>query len=81
MNILTNIGNWLQGHVWLCTYIIAGLAILTFLLNFIFKRNKKSGSLHDVKNVKIKAGRFKKSTVNQSAGDMTINNNSDGSKQ
>lgn len=67
--------NWLQGHVWMCTYIIMGLAIMTFALNFIIKRNKKNrqaADIKDVKNVKMKASRNKNSTVNQSARDMTI---------
>ena len=33
--------SWLQSHVWLCTYIIATLAIMTFLLNFVFKGRKE----------------------------------------
>lgn len=37
--------NWLQTHVWLCTYIIAALAILTFTLNFILKK-VKAGNNH-----------------------------------
>ena len=35
--------NWLQSHAWLCTYIMATLAIMTFLLNFVFRdRDKKN---------------------------------------
>lgn len=70
--------SWLQGHVWMCSYIIMGLAILTFAMNFIIKRDKKNrqeADIKEVKNVKMKASRNKKSTVNQSAGDMTININ------
>lgn len=74
--------NWLQGHVWLCTYIIAGLAILTFVLNFIIKRKKNDANAEDVKNTHIQASYFKNSIVNQSAGDITINiNDKDGTKQ
>lgn len=34
-------GSWLQEHVWVCTYVVAGLAVVTFVLNFVFKRNRK----------------------------------------
>lgn len=34
-------GSWLQEHVWVCTYVVAGLAVVTFALNFVFKRNRK----------------------------------------
>ena len=30
--------DWLQTHAWLCAYITAGLAILTFVINFIVKK-------------------------------------------
>ena len=62
----------------MCTYIIMGLAILTFAFNFIIKRNKKNKQAADIKEVKncmMKASRNKNSTVNQSAGDMTISIN------
>ena len=32
--------SWLKDHVWLCTYIMLGIAALTFLLNFVFKKHK-----------------------------------------
>lgn len=67
--------SWLQGHVWMCTYIIMGLAILTFALTFVIKHNKQGSDIKEVKNVKMKASLNKNSTINQSAGDMTININ------
>lgn len=79
---MNDIMNWLQAHVWFCTYIIAGLAILTFALNFIIKRKKNDANAKDVKNTQIQASHFKNSTVNQSAGDITINiNDKNGTKQ
>ncbi len=55
---------WLKEHVWLCTYIMLGLAVLTFLLNFIFKKNnsEKTQSIGKVKN----------SNINQAGGDIKI---------
>jgi len=69
--------NWLQEHVWICTYIVAGLAGITFALNFIFKqkwKEPKGTEGRRVKNVKIKASRCRNSSVNQVAQDLTINN-------
>lgn len=53
---------WLKNHVWLCSYVVMGLAVLTFLLNFIIKKSKhqKEQTIKNVKN----------STVNQAGGDI-----------
>ena len=51
-----------------------GLAAITFLLNFVFKRSKSDNAdAKEEKNVKMKASHNENSTINQSAGDMTIN--------
>lgn len=72
--------DWLHDHVWLCTYIIAGLAILTFVFNFIIKRSKQDPTTPKVGKTKMKASNNKKSTIYQSAGDMTINSSKDETK-
>ena len=72
--------DWLQTHVWFCTYIIAGLAILTFVLNFIIKRNKQDSITQKVGKTKMKASHNKKSAIYQSVGDMTINLSKDETK-
>ncbi len=57
---------WLKDHVWLCTYIMLGIAALTFLLNFVFKKRKatkmKTQSIINVKH----------SSINQADGNITI---------
>lgn len=73
--------DWLRNNVWLCTYIIAGLAFLTFVLNFIIKRNKNGSDTKPVCKTKMKASHNKNSTIYQSAGDMTINPNKDETKR
>jgi hypothetical protein len=34
---------WMESHVWICTFIIAGCAVLTFFCNFILKKKEKNG--------------------------------------
>ena len=71
---------WFQTHVWMCTYIIAALAILTFLFNFVVKRIKKNGITRERRKVNMKISHISNSSINQSAGDMTVNNNSNATK-
>ena len=64
--------NWLSGHVWVCTYVIAFLAFLTFILNFVIK--KHSDKNNRTTKIKQKTSRNKNSTINQIGGNSTINN-------
>lgn len=57
---------WLQTHAWLCAYITAGLAILTFVLNYLVKKAKAG------KNHSQSVNRVKKSRVNQAGRDIVI---------
>ncbi|MBQ6226479.1 MAG: hypothetical protein IJJ73_09300 [Bacteroidaceae bacterium] len=66
---MNDITNWLQGHVWLCTYIIAGLAIMTFVLNFILKKQNAG------KNHSQKANKITNSTIYQAGRDVIISKN------
>lgn len=66
---MNDITNWLQGHVWLCTYIIAGLAIMTFVLNFILKKQNAG------KNHSQKINKITNSTFYQAGRDVNISNN------
>lgn len=56
--------SWLKENVWLCTYIMLGIALLTFLLNFVIKKHTSEKS-QSIKNVK-------ESSVNQGGRDVTI---------
>ena len=57
---------WLKDHVWLCTYLMLGIAALSFLLNYVFKKHKatKTQTISKVKH----------SNVNQAGGNITIVN-------
>lgn len=55
---------WMQSHVWICTFITAGCAVLTFLCNFIFKKQKK--------NVSMKIDNVSGGEINQANGNITI---------
>ena len=67
---MNDIMNWLQGHVWLCTYIIAVLAILTFTLNFIFK--KQNTGKNTGKNQSQRINKTTNSTIYQAGRDVVI---------
>lgn len=58
--------DWLYSHVWLCTYVIAFLAIMTFVLNFIVKKVKAG------KNHSQKANKITNSTIYQAGRDIVI---------
>lgn len=61
--------SWLQSHVWLCTYVVAGCASVTLLIKLLSKsaRSKSGQTIKKTKN----------STINQAGGSITINHNSD----
>ena len=56
---------WMESHVWICTFIIAGCALLTFLCNFIFKKKKN--------NVSMNIGNVSCGEINQANGNITNN--------
>lgn len=60
--------HWIQGNIWLCTIITTVLAILTFVLNFIIKKNREQTNTQTISNVTS-------SLINQAGGD--INHNKD----
>lgn len=53
---------WMESHVWICTFIIAGCALLTFLCNFIFKKKKN--------NVSMNIGNVSGGEINQANGNI-----------
>lgn len=56
---------WMESHVWICTFIIAGCALLTFLCNFIFNKKKN--------NVSMNIGNVSGGEINQANGNITNN--------
>ena len=56
---------WMESHVWICTFIIAGCALLTFLCNFIFKKKKN--------NVRMNIGNVSGGEINKENGNITNN--------
>lgn len=63
------IGQWFENHVWLCSYVLMGLAALTFLLNFVLKKSRSQRD-QTIKNVK-------NSTINQAGGDIEIDSDNE----
>lgn len=60
--------HWIQRNIWLCTIITTVLAILTFILNFIIKKNRDKTKTQTICNISS-------SLINQAGGD--INHNKD----
>lgn len=58
---------WLQGHVAICTWVVALCALATFFFNFVFKKDKKKD------NHSQQIGDVKQSNVNQAGENITIN--------
>ena len=57
---------YLKDNIWLCTFISAVLAILTFVLNFIIKKNKGTSNTQTISNVTS-------SQINQAGGNINCN--------
>lgn len=58
--------HWIKENIWLCTIITTVLAILTFVLNFIIKKNKNHTNNQTISNVTS-------SHINQAGGDINYN--------
>ena len=58
--------HFIKENIWLCTIITTVLAILTFVLNFIIKKNKNNTNTQTINNISS-------SQINQAAGDININ--------
>lgn len=54
---------WMESHVWICTFITTGCAVLTFFCNFIFKKKKNS--------VSMKINNVRGGEINQANGNIT----------
>lgn len=67
MNIDT-ILQFCKDNVWLCTIITTILAILTFVINFIIKKNKGTSNTQTISNVTS-------SQINQAGGNINTNKN------
>lgn len=59
---------WLKDNVALCTWCVGSITVLTFLLNFVFKKNKQSRAPSQ------KIENIHGSVVNQAGGNVTIGN-------
>lgn len=64
--MLQTISTWMESHVWICTFVIAACALLTFLCNFIFKKKNN--------NVSMKIKNINGGSINQANGNI-INKN------
>lgn len=61
---------YIKENIWICTLVSAVVALLTFLLNFVFKRKKTSTGTQMISNVSS-------STINQAGRDINLNLNKD----
>lgn len=57
----------MESHVWICTFIIAGCAVLTFFCNFILKKKEKKN------NVSMRIDNVSGGEVYQANGNITNN--------
>ena len=57
---------YIKENIWICTFVSALVALMTFLLNFVFKRRKASTKTQIISNVTS-------STINQAGRDINLN--------
>ena len=57
---------FLRDNIWICTIITTILAILTFVINFIIKKNKGTSNTQTISNVTS-------SQINQAGGNINCN--------
>ena len=57
---------YIKENIWICTFVSALVALMTFLLNFVFKRRKTSTKTQIISNVTS-------STINQAGRDINLN--------
>ena len=57
---------FIEDNIWFCTIITTILAILTFVINFIIKKNKGTSNTQTISNVTS-------SQINQAGGNIKYN--------
>lgn len=63
--MINTVLTWMESHVWICTFITAGCALLTFFCNFIFKKKKN--------DISMKINNVSGGKVYQANGNITNN--------
>ena len=65
---MQDILRYIKENIWICTLVSTVVALLTFLLNFVFKRKKASAGTQIISNISS-------STINQAGRDINLNQN------